>query len=124
LPIQQIQEIIRYTAPRSIASADPSVRGVLSLRGRLIPVYDLAARLSATTEITVDSQIIIIDTGSETVGVIVDGVDEVLTIDDSQVEDAPGADSTVIEAIAKVDDRLVVLLNPTSVFDSFVGEAA
>jgi chemotaxis signal transduction protein len=38
LPIQQIQEIIRYTPPRSISSREESVRGILSLRGRIVPL--------------------------------------------------------------------------------------
>jgi purine-binding chemotaxis protein CheW len=45
LPIQQVQEIIRYRQPRSVASNDDSVRGVISLRGRMVPVHDLAGRL-------------------------------------------------------------------------------
>ena len=45
LPITQVHEIIRYAEPRSVASADPSVRGVISLRGKILPVYDLATRL-------------------------------------------------------------------------------
>ena len=45
LPIQQVHEIIRYSEPRSVASRADWVRGVISLRGRIVPVYDLAARL-------------------------------------------------------------------------------
>ena len=41
LPIQQVHEIIRYTEPRSVASRVSWVRGVISLRGRIVPVYDL-----------------------------------------------------------------------------------
>lgn len=117
LPIRQIQEIIRYTQPRSVASAENWIRGVLSLRGRIIPIYDLAARLSVTSEITEQTKIVIVDTGSQIVGVIVDGVDEVLTIEDQQIDQAPGADTDLIDAIAKIDDRLVVLLNTTTIFN-------
>ena len=48
LPIQQVHEIIRYSEPRSVASRADWVRGVISLRGRIVPVYDLAARLGAS----------------------------------------------------------------------------
>ena len=60
----------------------------------------------------------IVETAAETAGVIVDGVDEVLTIEGRQIEEVPGADSTLIDAIAKVDERLVVLLNPSTIFTS------
>jgi len=46
LPIKQVQEIIRYTQPRSIASTEAWIRGVLNLRGWIVPIYDLAARLA------------------------------------------------------------------------------
>ena len=116
LPIKQVQEIIRYQQPRSVASHDYSACGVISLRGRLVAVHDLAARLGASSELTDESKIVIIETGHQTVGVIVDAVNEVLTVQDDQIEDAPGADKTLIDAIAKIDDRLVVLLDPSTIF--------
>ncbi len=116
LPIQQVHEIIRYSEPRSVASRAHWVRGVISLRGRIVPVYDLAARLGLPSELTDDTKIVIVEAGSETAGVIVDGVEEVLTVEDEQMQDAPGADTTLIESIAKIDTRLVVLLKPSAIF--------
>lgn len=58
----------------------------------------------------------IVDTGTQTLGVIVDGVDEVLTIQEDQIEHVPVADQSLIDSIAKLDDRLVVLLKPETVF--------
>src|ERR1700758_2188530 len=116
LPIQQVHEIIRYSEPRSVASRADWVRGVISLRGRIVPVYDLAARLGVPSELTEHSKIVIVEAGSETAGVIVDGVEEVLTVDEDQMQEAPGADTTLIESIAKVGDRLVVLLKPSAIF--------
>ena len=116
LPIQQVHEIIRYSEPRSVASRADWVRGVISLRGRIVPVYDLAARLGVSSELTEQTKIVIVEAGSETAGVIVDGVEEVLTVEDEQIEDAPGADATLIDSIAKVGDRLVVLLKPSAIF--------
>jgi purine-binding chemotaxis protein CheW len=115
LAVQQVQEIIRYTAPRSIASQTAWVLGVISLRGRLLPVYDLALRLGLARpegspvrdEL---SKIVIVECGSETAGVVVDGVEEVLTVDASAIEIAPTADTTVIQAIVRSDERLIALL--------------
>jgi purine-binding chemotaxis protein CheW len=116
LPIQQVHEIIRYSEPRSVASRAHWVRGVISLRGRILPVYDLAARLGVPSELTEHSKIVIVEAGSETAGVIVDGVEEVLTVEEEQMQDAPGADTTLIDSIAKIDDRLVVLLKASAIF--------
>jgi purine-binding chemotaxis protein CheW len=115
LPIQQVHEIIRYVEPRSVASRAEWVRGVISLRGRILPVFDLATRLGIETELSEHAKIVIVEVGSETAGVIVNGVEEVLTVTDDQIEPVPGADMTLIEAIAKIGERLVVLLKPSTI---------
>src|SRR5215212_5036853 len=81
LPITQVHEIIRYTEPRSVASDSPWIRGVISLRGKIVPVYDLAVRLGlGGSEIEAhDAKIVIVETETEMAGVIVDEVEEVMT---------------------------------------------
>ena len=118
LSIAQVHEIIRYSEPRSVASRADWVKGVISLRGQIIPVYDLATRLGVPSRLTEHAKIVIVDTGTEIAGVIVDGVEEVLTIDAEQLQAAPGTDPSVVEAIAKVDDRLIVLLHPSAAFSA------
>jgi purine-binding chemotaxis protein CheW len=119
LATEQVHEIIRYHEPRSVASPIQWVRGVISLRGKIVPVYDLASRLGLSSGLSDQSKIMIVDTGgSETAGVIVDDVEEVLTVEDGQLEHAPGADAELIEAIAKIGDRLIVLLKPTTILCS------
>jgi purine-binding chemotaxis protein CheW len=118
LPIREVQEIIRYSEPRSVASRADWVRGVISLRGRIVPVYDVAARLGISSELTEDAKIVIVEAGSETAGVIVDSVEEVLTVENNQFEEAPGADTTLIESIARVGERLIVLLTLNTIFAS------
>ena len=116
LPINQVQEIIRYTEPRAVASEVAWIRGVISLRGKIVPVCDLGARLGLFGEDKVAGKIVIVETGSVTAGIIVDDVDEVLTIEEGQLDDVPAAGSDSIEGIAKVGDRLVVLLNTEGIF--------
>jgi purine-binding chemotaxis protein CheW len=110
LAVGQVQEIIRYSEPRSIASQTEWVRGVISLRGRLVPVYDIAMRLRVTAQAGEQSKIVIVETGRETAGVVVDSVVEVLTISDTAIEVAPTADTTVIQGIVRDDDRLIAVL--------------
>jgi purine-binding chemotaxis protein CheW len=61
-------------------------------------------------------KIVIVETGTGQVGVIVDEVDEVITVTSDMLEDVPSASRDTIEAIAKVEDRLVILLNPEGLF--------
>jgi purine-binding chemotaxis protein CheW len=116
-PIDQVQEIIRYTRPRSVASRVEWVRGVINLRGRVLPIYDLAARLGVPSSAGEGAKIIIIESSGETGGVIVDDVEEVQTIEEQQLETVPTVDSALIDAIAKLGDELVVLLKPDKLFD-------
>jgi purine-binding chemotaxis protein CheW len=116
LPIHEVHEIIRYTEPRSVASRTDWVRGVISLRGRIVPVYDIAARLGIKSELGDDAKIVIVEAGNETAGVIVDSVAEVLTVSEDQIEQVPGADTALIDSIVRVDERLIVLLTLTTIF--------
>ncbi|MGO9901074.1 MAG: chemotaxis protein CheW [Solirubrobacteraceae bacterium] len=81
-----------------------------------MPVYDLASRLGASTELTDDSMIVILETAEQTAGVIVDAVNEVLTVQANELEEIPTADSTLMDSIAKLGDRLIVLLKPSALF--------
>jgi purine-binding chemotaxis protein CheW len=117
LPIGTVHEIIRYSEPRAVASELPWIRGVIGLRGKIIPIFDLAARMGLMgTAGGGPGKIVIVSTGAGQVGVIVDDVEEVLTVESTQLEDVPTANRDSIEAIAKIDDRLVVLLNADGLF--------
>jgi purine-binding chemotaxis protein CheW len=116
LPITQVHEIIRFTEPRSVASSDPSVRGVISLRGKILPVYDLATRLGMEhTGSDTEAKIVIVETAEDMAGVVVDDVEEVITIDSEALDEAPTAGGRGIDGIAKIGDRLVVLLDPEGI---------
>ena len=116
LPITRVQEIIRYTEPRMVASRTAWIRGVINLRGKIVPVCDLAERLGLELERSAVAKIVIVETQTGTAGVIVDDVEEVMTVEDSQLEDVPTADAAYVDAIAKLGDRLAILLNPDGLF--------
>lgn len=112
LPVGQVREIVRYTEPRAVASDVPWMRGVVSLRGRLVPVHDLGVRLGlasadATAAPPAAAKLVIVETADEPVGVLVDDVVEVLTVDAAQLEPVPSGSGQ----IARVGDRLVLLLD-------------
>jgi purine-binding chemotaxis protein CheW len=114
LPIGAVHEIIRFSEPRSVASEVPWIRGVIGLRGKIIPIFDLAARMGL--EPSEPGKIVIVSSGAGQVGVMVDEVEEVLTVTSEQLEAVPTANTESIESIAKIGDRLVILLNPEGLF--------
>jgi purine-binding chemotaxis protein CheW len=116
LPIASVIEIIRHTKLRTIATADPWVRGVIGLRGKIIPIFDLAARVGLPSSPEADTdKIVIVDTAGGSIGVTVEEVDEVLIVTAEQIEAVPsgGGDDGPSE-IVKLGDRLVLLLDPTT----------
>ena len=66
LPIGTVHEIIRFSEPRSVASDVPWIRGVIGLRGKIIPIFDLAARLGL--EPSEPGKIVIVSSGAGQVG--------------------------------------------------------
>ena len=116
LPIGSVHEIIRFTEPRTVASDAAWIRGVIGLRGKIIPIFDLAARMALDGVGSEPGKIVIVESGTSQVGVMVDEVEEVLTTSSGQLEDVPTASTDSIDAIAKIEDRLVILLNPEGLF--------
>lgn len=115
VPITSVQEIIRYAPPRPIPGSPGHVEGVINLRGRIIPVVDLKTRFGAVAERRDAAKIVIVDLAETTVGIIVDDVTEVLSVRSDQTEPPPpgaaGADVDYIEAVAKLEGRLLVMLD-------------
>jgi purine-binding chemotaxis protein CheW len=122
LPIGAVSEIIRFTEPRTVASDAAWIRGVIGLRGKIIPIFDLAARMALDSAGSEPGKIVIVETGTGQVGVMVDEVEEVLTVSSEQLEAVPTANTDSIEAIAKIGDRLVILLNAEGLFARSTGE--
>ncbi|MGA2469441.1 MAG: chemotaxis protein CheW [Solirubrobacteraceae bacterium] len=118
LTISDVQEIIRYVEPRAVASDSPWIRGVISLRGRIIPVCDLATRLGVTRAERAPAKIIVVEAGSRTVGLIVDDVTEVLTVSEDDIERLRVSANAAEQSIVKVGERLLVLLASDAVFGS------
>jgi purine-binding chemotaxis protein CheW len=114
--ILSVQEINRMMELTQVPQSPPGVCGVINLRGRIVPVLDLRTRFGLeATEQNDASRIIVVEIQGSTVGFIVDEVHEVLRIDPGVVSPAPaitsGVDSTYIKGVAKLEDRLLILLD-------------
>jgi purine-binding chemotaxis protein CheW len=111
LPVEGVQEIIRYTQPRTVPSAPLGVRGVINLRGRIITVCDLTQRLGLAVAPGAESKIVVVEAGGEMMGLVVDDVSEVKTLSTDEIEPPLRAGDGSISGVARVGDRLLVLLD-------------
>ncbi|HHT48636.1 MAG TPA: chemotaxis protein CheW [Firmicutes bacterium] len=115
--ILQVREIEKLDQGITrVPRAPHFVEGIINLRGEIIPIVDLRARFGLTLpELGLNSRVIIVEVGEALVGMLVDAVEEVLRIPVSAIEPAPtitkGVDSYFLAGVAKIDERLVVLLN-------------
>ncbi len=114
--ILKVQEIKGYSSITPIPNTPSYVKGVMNLRGSIIPIVDLRAKLSmaeaAYNQFTV---IIVVRVGAKTVGVVVDAVSDVLNIPLKDIQPTPDfgsqVDARFISGLAKAGERLVVLLD-------------
>jgi len=118
--ILSIKEIIEYGNITEVPRMPEFIRGVINLRGAVVPVIDLGARFGKhTTAITRRTCIVIIEVanGEETqdVGVMVDAVNEVLEISAGEIEPAPSFGANIradfIDGMGKINGKFVIILN-------------
>jgi len=118
--ILSIKEIIEYGNLTEVPRMPEFIRGVINLRGAVVPVIDLGARFGKhTTNITRRTCIVIIEVenGEETqvVGVVVDAVNEVLEISASEIEPSPSFGANIradfIDGMGKINGKFVIILN-------------
>jgi purine-binding chemotaxis protein CheW len=114
--IAKVESIIKMQPITQMPHVPGFVEGVTNLRGKVLPVIDLRKRFGLTSqEADKDSRIIVVSVEQMEVGMIVDGVSEVLAIPEGAVEGTPAitssVDSAFITGIAKLDNRLVILLD-------------
>jgi len=118
--IGDVREIIRMQNITRVPGAPPFVEGVINLRGKVVPVVDLRKRLQLKVgDQTKDSRIVVIDLQGKDMGVIVDGVNEVLRIQLSAVEPpsslVTNAESDYLRGIAKLENKMIILLDLSKV---------
>ena len=118
--ILSIREIIEYGYLTEVPMTPPFIRGVINLRGAVVPVVDLAVRFGRQARDNTKRTCVVIveingDNGSQEMGVVVDAVNEVLEIANADIEPPPqfGARirSDFIKGMGKIDGKFVVLLD-------------
>jgi purine-binding chemotaxis protein CheW len=118
----KVQEVVRVGNVTPIHHAPPFVRGVMNLRGRIVTVVDLAARLDlGTVEVTDDSRTYIVEWKQEHLGLLVDRTADVVSFDRQTVKPPPenvrGVSGAMLEGMCQVDGRLVALISLDALLD-------
>ncbi len=132
LEILKVREIIGYMDITAVPQTPHHVKGVINLRGQVIPVIDLRAKFGMeTADVTEETCIIVVEIsqGARTfsTGIVVDHVQEVLDIDGGDIEDAPqfgsSVDTDFILGMGKIEDTVKILLDIDKVLagDDFSG---
>ena len=123
IDISKIKEIIAPIKITHIPKTPAFVKGVINLRGSVIPVVDVRLKFGMQEkEMDMDSAIIIYEVNKVSIGFIVDQVEDVLSIDEKHISDSPsfGAsiDTSFIDSVAEVDNDVIMLLNLEKIFEA------
>ena len=115
IDILQVQEIIRPMQITRVPNAPAFVEGVINLRGKIVPVIDLRKRFGLRARARdKDTRIVVVELVENVVGFMMDAVREVIRVDPSVIEPPPdlaiGIDAQYIKGVAKLEDRLLILL--------------
>ncbi|MEC4889539.1 MAG: chemotaxis protein CheW [Nitrospira sp.] len=128
--ILRVQEIKGYTAVTKIPNTPPHIKGVLNLRGTIVPIVELRTKFGLPTiEYTMFTVIVVVVVRDKVMGLIVDAVSDVLDIEKKDIQSAPEfgakADVTFLNGIGKSGDKLIALLDIDRLLtDADMAEAA
>ncbi|MFW5826500.1 MAG: chemotaxis protein CheW [Alkalispirochaeta sp.] len=123
--VYDVKEVLEYTSVTRVPRTQDFMRGVINLRGSVVPVIDLRLKFGmGETEKTIETSIIVmeVEIGGEkvTVGTLADSVQEVINLDDSQIEPAPQIGTRIntefIRGIGKQEDRFIIILDIDRIF--------
>jgi len=123
IDILKVQEIRSYESPTRIAHAPEHMRGVINLRGVIVPVVDLRQRFGAPSA-SIDglTVVIVLHLGARTVGIVVDSVSDVLQLASSDIRPAPqvscSIDAAYITGLGSIAERTLILLDIQSLLTS------
>lgn len=116
IDILKVQEIRGYESPTRIANAPDFIKGVINLRGLIVPIVDMRIKFELGTanydNLTV---VIILNIGGRVVGMVVDSVSDVITLNPEQIKPAPSMtsalDTSYLIGLGTVDDRMLILVD-------------
>jgi purine-binding chemotaxis protein CheW len=116
IDILKVQEIRGYDAVTTIANAPEFIKGVVNLRGIIVPIVDMRIKFKLG-KVTYDDTtvVIILNVANRVVGMVVDGVSDVITLKAEQIKPPPefgsSLDTRYLQGLGTVDDRMLILVD-------------
>lgn len=119
--IVMVREIKQWSPTTSLPNQSPHMRGVLNLRGTIVPVHDLRARFGGPlTEATENHVVVIASIRDQTIGILVDAVSDIVTVSSDNIRPVPStggaAHDNSISGLVKNGDEMVALLDLEAMF--------
>lgn len=116
IDILRVQEIRGYDQVTAIANAPPFIKGVINLRGAIVPIVDLRIKFNlGSVEYNEQTVVIILNLDRRVVGIVVDGVSDVLMLNAGQIRPAPEFGATLsteyLTGLGTVDERMLILVD-------------
>ena len=116
IDILQVKEIRSYEVPTKMANSPDYIKGVINLRGVIVPIVDLRMKLSLDKVDYNDSTVVIIlNVRGNVIGAVVDAVSDVVTLDGANIKAAPqfesSIDSRFIRGIVQLGERILIVVN-------------
>lgn len=116
LDILHVQEIRNYEEPTRIANAPAHIRGVMNLRGTIVPVVDMRIKFATgKSDYTPFTVVVILNIGAWQVGIIVDSVSDVVFLGADQIHGVPAfgvaVDTSYIRGMATLDERMLIVIH-------------
>jgi purine-binding chemotaxis protein CheW len=115
LDILRVQEIRSYEAPTRVANAPSFVKGVVNLRGVIVPILDLRIRLGQPSEYNAFTVVVVLNVAGRVVGIVVDSVSDVLELGADEIKPRPevpaAMDARFITGLGKIGERMLILLD-------------
>ena len=116
IDILKVQEIRGYEPPTRVADAPNFIKGVVNLRGTIVPIVDMRLKFNcAQAEYNSFTVVIILNLGSRIVGIVVDSVSDVMELPADSIKPAPELDSVIdsgaVVGLGSLGDRMLILLD-------------
>ena len=116
IDIQTVKEVIKIQEITQLPKAPSFVKGVINLRGDVIPIIDLREKFGLEQKEHTDlTRVIVVDVGTKSIGMVVDSVSHVIRIAQSEIEPPPpligGLSGEYIRGVGKMGEKLIILVN-------------
>jgi purine-binding chemotaxis protein CheW len=123
IDILRVQEVRSYAEPTRLAHAPAFIKGVINLRGVIVPIVDMRIKFNLE-QVNYDdlTVVIMLNIGTRVVGMVADGVSDVVTIASEQLRPVPEISSSIgnehLMALGALDDRMLILLDIVKLMSS------